>query len=271
MRKLLVPVLALAAVLAVVGVAFGANTYKVHKAGTTAKGKGSIAKPIPTGITLGFQVGESDSSKRGTVIEKYAIGAEGILANTKGAPKCAYGDLNDAGPVPAKCNKARVGGGIVKNAAGPSNDQSYAASLPCNLDLDLYNSGHGMVIHLDSHSKGQPPSFESNQIGCPLAIDGRYSIDGRFVKTKIAGVTSTDFRFTVPENLKHPALGVDNSIRESVNNILLKTKLVRGKRVGFYNKVGCKGNKRTTRATFTTEQTVSAAPQTSTATKQTKC
>ncbi|MEA2408505.1 MAG: hypothetical protein QOE69_2624 [Thermoleophilaceae bacterium] len=272
MRKLLVPVLALAAVLAVVGVAFGANTYKVHKAGTTAKGKGSIAKPIPTGIVLGFQVGESDPTKRGTVIEKYAIGAEGIVANPKGAPKCAFDELNDPGPVPAKCNKARVGGGLVKNAAGPSNDQSLSHSSPCNLKLDLYNTGSGMVIHLDSQSKPPPPGgFDSDEVGCLLPIDGRHSINGKFVKTKIAGKPASDFRFTVPENLKHPAPGVDNSIRESVNNILLKTKVVKGKRVGFYNKVGCKGNKRTTRATFTTEQTATAAPATFSATKQSKC
>jgi len=270
MRKLWIAVLALAAVVAVAGTALAANTYKVHKAGTTAKGKGSLAKPIPTGITLGFLVGEEDSSKRGTVIEKYAIGAEGILANGKGAPKCAFDDLNDSGPVPTKCNKARVGGGIVRNAAGPSNDQSKAHSLPCNLDLDLYNIGTGIAIHLDSHS--QPPpggqgDFSSRAIGCPLPIDGRYTINAKFVKTKIARVTSTDLRFTVPENLKHPAGGVDNSIFENVSTILKKTK--NGK--GFYNKVGCKGTTRTTRATFVTERTATQAPKKFTATKQSKC
>jgi hypothetical protein len=270
MRKLLVTVVALVGVFAVASIAMADNTYKVHKAGTTAKGKGSLAKPIPTGITIGFQVGEEDSSKRGTVIEKYAIGAEGILANGKGAPKCKFDDLNDPGPVPTKCNKARVGGGIVRNAAGPSNDQSKAHSLPCNLDLDLYNLGTGMAIHLDSHSQPAPGGlgeFDSKKIGCPLPIDGRYTINAKFVKTKIAGVTGTDLRFTVPENLKHPLNGTDNSIFESVSVILKKTK--NGK--GFYNKVGCKGSKRTTRATFVTERTASAAPKKFTATKQTKC
>src|SRR5215210_7185253 len=117
MRKLWIAALAIVGVFAVVGTAIAANTYQVHKAGTTAKGKGSLAHPIPTGIIIGFKVGEEDPSKRGTVIEKYAIGAEGILANGKGAPSCAFDDLNDPGPVPAKCNKARVGGGIAKNAA----------------------------------------------------------------------------------------------------------------------------------------------------------
>src|SRR4051794_3711069 len=155
MRKVWIAALAIAAVFALVGVARADNTYKVHKGGTTAKGKGSLKHPIPTGLTIGFLVGDSDSSQRATVIEKYGIGAEGLVANGKGAPKCAFGDLNDAGPVPAKCKKARVGGGIARNAAGPSNDRAKAHSLPCNLDVDLYNIGTGMAIHLDAHSK--PP------------------------------------------------------------------------------------------------------------------
>jgi hypothetical protein len=40
---------------------------------------------------------------------------------------------------------------------------------------------------------------------------------------------------------------------------------------GFYNKEGCKGKTRTTRATFVTEQTATQAPQKFTATKETKC
>jgi hypothetical protein len=269
MRKVWIAPLAIAAVFALVGSALAANTYKVHKAGSTAKGKGSLAHPIPTGITIGFQVGEEDSTKRATVIEKYAIGAEGILANGKGAPKCAFGDLNDAGPVPAKCKKARVGGGIARNMAGASNRPFKAESLPCNLKVDLYNIGTGMAIHLEGHPP--PPGglgdFSSTKIGCPLNIDGRYTIKGKFVKTKIAGVTSTDFRFTVPENLRHPLVGNDNSIFESVTNILKKTK----NGIGFYNKVGCKGNKRTTRATFVSERTATAAPKKGEAIKETKC
>ena len=159
----------------------------------------------------------------------------------------------------------------MRNAAGASTDQSLEHSSPCNLALELYNTGKGMVIHLDSQSKPPPADFNSREVGCLLPIDGRYSINGSFKKTKIAGVTGSDFRFTVPENLKHPAPGIDNSIRESVNKIFLKKKKVKGKTVGFYSKVGCKGNKRTTRATFTTERTATKAPATFTATKQTKC
>ena len=269
MRKLLIAALAIAVLAAVTSVALAANTYKVHKASTTAKGKGTKAKPIPTGLVIGFQVGESDATKRATVIEKYSIGAEGLVTNGKAAPKCAFTDLDDGAGVPAKCNKAEVGDGLVKNAAGPTTDQSMEHSLPCNLKVRLYNLGTGLAIRLDSNGAPAPPSFESNTVGCPLPIGT--AINAKWVKTKIGGVTASDLRFTVPQNLKHPLTGIDNSIRQSVTTINRKVKTVGGKKVGLYSKVGCKGNKRTTRATFTTERTATAAPATFTATKQTKC
>lgn len=269
MRKLFVAAMAVAVLAVVVSVAFAANTYTVHMAGTSAKGKGSSARPIPTAIRIGFRVAETDPSKRATVIEKYSIGAEGIKANPKGAARCAFTDLDNQSGVPSRCRKALVGSGLVKNAAGPSNDQRLSESAACNLQLRLYNIGTGLAIRLDSNGEEPPPSFESDQIGCPLPI--ATAIKARFVQTRIAGVPATDLRFTVPQNLKHPVTGVDNSIRESENTIARKVREVAGRQVGFYNKVGCKGTRRTTRATFTTEATASAPPQRFTATKQSRC
>jgi hypothetical protein len=267
MRKLSIAVLAIAAAVAVASVAVAANVYSVHLGSTTVKGKGSTTKPIPTGVKLGFTVGESDPSKRATVIEKYAIGSEGLVTNPKFFPKCSFGQLDDA-TVPASCGKALVGTGLVKNAAGPSTDQSLSSSSPCNLALRLFNTGSGMAIRVDG-GPPIPPSFESDTVGCALPI--HTAINGRFVKRKIGGVVASDFVFTVPQNLKHPLTGIDNSIRRSDNIIRLKRKTVNGKRRGFYEKVGCKGTTRLVRATFTTEATASQAPQTFTATKTSKC
>jgi hypothetical protein len=269
MRKVLVAALALGALVAVASVAFAANTYTLHKASTSAKGKGSLRKPIPTNLVFGFRVGETDPSKRATVIEKYAIGAEGLLANTRVKPKCAFTDLDDQAGVPTRCNKAQVGKGIVKNAAGDSADQSLSASLPCNLRLRLYNIGTGMAIRLDSDGQPAPSGFDSNVIGCPLPI--ATAIRATFVKTRIAGITASDLRFTVPQNLKHPVIGVDNSIRESVSTIARAEKTINGKRWGFYSKVGCKGTRRTVRATFTTEPTASEPARKFIASRQVKC
>ena len=266
MRKLWIAVLAIGALAAVATVAYAANVYTV-KGSTSVKGKGSKTKPIPTGIRLQFDVGETDSSKRATVVEKYALGAEGLVTNPKFFPKCAFGDLDDA-TVPAKCAKALVGSGIAKNAAGPSNNQSLAVSSPCNLKVTLYNNGSGMVIRLDG-GPPVPPNFTTDQIGCALPI--HTAINGKFVKRKIGGLTASDFTFTVPQNLKHPLSGIDNSIRRSVSNVKLKVKKVNGKRRGFYEKIGCKGPTRLTRGTFTTEATASQPPQKFTATKAGKC
>jgi hypothetical protein len=267
MRKFSIAVLALAAVVAVASVAYAANVYKVHLGSTTVKGKGSKAKPIPTGLKFGFQVEETDKSKRATVIEQYAIGSEGLVTNPKLFPKCAFSDLDDP-TVPAKCGKAEVGHGLVKNAAGPSTDQNLAVSSPCNLALKLYNSGTGMVLRLDG-GPPVPPSFESDTVGCALPI--HTAINGKFVRRKIGGVIASDFVFTVPQNLKHPLAGTDNSVRRSDNLIDLTTKKVRGKRRGYYEKVGCKGRTRLVRATFKTEATATQPTQTFTATKASKC
>lgn len=267
MRKLSIAVLAIAAAVAVASVAVAANVYTVHLGSTTVRGKGSATKHIPTGLKFGFQVEETDPSKRATVIEQYAIGSEGLVTNPKFFPKCAFSDLDDP-TVPSKCSKAQVGKGLVKNAAGPSTDQSLSASSPCNLSLRLYNNGSGMVLRLDG-GPPIPPSFESDTVGCALPI--HTAINGKFVKRKIGGVTASDFVFSVPSNLKHPLTGTDNSVRRSDNIISLKTKLVSGKRRGFYEKVGCKGTTRLVRATFKTEATATQPTQTFTATKTSKC
>jgi len=266
MRKLLIAVVALVAVIAVVSVAYAANVYTVTGS-TAAKGKGSKTKPIPTAVKLSFQVKEEDASKRGTVVEKYAIGSEGVVTNPKLFPKCAFSDMDNEATVPAKCSKALVGSGIAKNAAGSSGDTSLANSTGCNLSVRLYNNGSGMIIRLD----GGPPAvpIDSDQIGCALPI--HTAINGKFVKHTIGGMTASDFTFTVPQGLRHPLTGIDNSIRRSDTNVKLKVKKVRGKRRGFYEKTGCKGSKRLVRATFTSERTATAAPQTFTATKNGKC
>ena len=48
------------------------------------------------------------------------------------------------------------------------------------------------------------------------------------MKRKIGGVTASDFVFTVPQNLKHPLSGIDNSVRRSDNLIKLTKKKVEG-------------------------------------------
>jgi hypothetical protein len=273
MRKLWIAVLAVVGVFAVASVAVATNVYTVTSGSTTVAGKGSKAKPIPTGLKFGYTVEDSDSTKRGTVIEQYAIGAEGLVTNPKNFPKCSFTQLDDA-TVPTSCQKAQVGAGLVKNAAGPSTpgpggERALSDSTPCNLRLRLYNDGDGLTLRLDSDGRPIPPSFDSNEVGCALPI--ATAINGKYVRRSIGGVTGSDLVFSVPQNLKHPLSGIDNSVRKVNSAIVLKTKKINGKKRGFYEKIGCKGSQRLIRATFITEATASTPSQKFTATKQSKC
>jgi hypothetical protein len=252
MRKLLIAALALAGVLAVAGVALAQNVYETHVAGGRPIAKGSVNKPVPVSVDFGFRVSETDPTKRATPIETYSIGSEGLVANPRFFPSCTFGQVQ-SGPARA-CRRALVGTGIVRAASGPTSNQALAASLPCNQRLRLYNIGNGMAIRLDTDPP-QPPNFDTDQIGCPLSIHD--AIRGRFVRTRIAGHPATDFRFTVPQNLLHPVTGLDTSVRESVSNLPRKVRRARVKgkrrRVGFYEVVGCTGNRRTARTIYESE------------------
>jgi hypothetical protein len=252
MRKLLIAALTLVGVIALAGVALANNVYETHVSGGRPIAKGSLKKPVPVSVDFGFRVSETDPSKRATPIKTYAIGSEGLVANPKDFPSCKFSQVQ-SGPA-AACRKAQVGTGIVKAASGSTSNQALAASLPCNQQLRLYNIGDGMAIRIDVDPP-QPASFDTDQIGCPLSIHD--AIRGRFVKTRIAGHPASDFRFSVPPNLLHPVTGLDTSVRESVSNLprRVTTKRVRGRRVkvGFYEVVGCTGNRRTARTTYTSE------------------
>jgi hypothetical protein len=254
MRKLSIAGLALVAVVSVASVAFAANVYTVGGA-APARGKGSTTKPIPTAIKLSFRVTSEDPSQRGDVVKKFSLGLEGLRTNPGFFPSCAFTDLDNP-TVPKKCGKAQVGTGFVKNAAGAA-----------NLEVRLYNTGKGMAVRVDAAQKSVP--IDSDQTGCALPI--HTAINGKFVKRRIGGVTSSDFTFDVPQNLKHPLPGIDNTLRSADVSVRLKSKLVRGKRRGFYEKTGCKGKTRQVRGIFVTEESQSQPSQTFKDTATKKC
>ena len=71
--------------------ALATNTYKVHKAVYEREGQGQQGEADPDrSRRSASRSGESDATKRATVIEKYAIGAEGLVTNGKAAAKCPF-------------------------------------------------------------------------------------------------------------------------------------------------------------------------------------
>lgn len=270
MRKLSIAALTAIAALALAGIALAANVYTVDGS-TKPSGKGSKSKPKPVQVNFDFQVESDDPSVRGTPIETYAIGSEGLVSYPKTRPTCTFAQANRDGTIDPKCKKANVGSGLVQNVVGPA--ASPSVKIFCNLKLGLYNisgagKNGGMAIRLDGDPK-EPPLSDPNDktINCPTPIHG--AIKAKFVKTKIGGLPASDLRFTVPAELLHPS-GLDTTVRNTVNKVLKKTGTVKIKgkkrKVGFYSVIGCKGGKRTIQATFVDEQ-----GETFKATKQKKC
>jgi hypothetical protein len=257
MRKRLIAALTAVAVLAAVGTAYAVNVYEVDIAATSPKGKGTAAKPLPQKLSFGYEVSDSNPANRPSPIRQYRIAPEGLVTYPKAFKSCKFTETDDA-TVSSKCSKARVGGGTVTNNTGPRQD--LTAKLPCQLKLALYNisdagKNGGMSIRLD----GDPPN-------CPLSV--HTAIKAPFTYVKIDGVKTAELRFSVPDNLAHPA-GLDNAVVDTTSVVDRKTAsaMVQGKKrtVGFYSEIGCKG-KRSVRVQFVDE-----AGQKFTANKQAAC
>ena len=127
-------------------------------------------------------------------------------------------------------------------------------SLPCNLQLRLYNTGKGVSLRIDTDPP-VPRNFQSRKLGCPVPM--HTAIQGRFVKTTIDGLPAMDLTFTLPKLLLQPledwegALQlVDAALPRATATTRIKGRL---RSVGYFSAVGCRGPTRTARAAFTDE------------------
>ena len=284
MRKLLIPALAALVAIAVAGIAYAANVYTVD-GDTKPHGKGSAAKPLPVSLDFDYTVADSDPANRGIPVQKYFIGAEGLVTYPSAFPTCSGGTSGANNPDPAAaakaCKKARVGGGIIKALVGTRTNPTSSAN--CVLELNLYNlkpgsygdagkigKTGGLAIRIDGDPP-PPPSIDDQFKGQCLAAQ-HAAILAPYKTVKIKGVKSSELQFTVPPELLHPAQGLDVTVRDvssSIKKIVSKkTITIKGKKrkVGFYSAVGCKGGKRSIQVTF-----VSETGQKSPVTKDKKC
>jgi hypothetical protein len=269
MRKLFIPALVALAALAVAGLAYAANVYTVDGS-TRPGGKGTPAKPLPVSLNFSYTVADTDPANRGIPVEKYFIGAEGLVTYPEAFPTCSGGASGANNPdfaaAQRACRRARVGGGIIKALVGSRNTPT--ASANCVLNLNLYNlkpgsygdfgrvgRNGGLAIRIDGDPP-PPPSIDDQYKGQCLAAQ-HASILATYHTVKIKGVTADELRFTVPPELLHPAQGLDVTVREVASAIIKKTakKVIKGARrtVGFYSSVGCKGGRRSIQVTFVSE------------------
>jgi hypothetical protein len=253
MRKIWIAgaVAAVAAAVTVGGAAYAVNTYVVDIAsGGPGNKAGTAAKPLPVFLNFGYEVGDTENL-RPSVINRYFIAAEGIKYFPKARPRCTFSQADQAPAYSNKCKPAIVGHGTIKNAFGAANDRTGKA--PCDVKLTLLNISNGpgvtrkrgaMAIRIDTG----PPD-------CPLDIHG--ALAAPIFDVKIEGIPTSELRFKVPDNLVHPAPGVDNSVIDVVSKVLRVTGKVkvhgRKQTIGFASAVGRKGPKRTVRVTFVSE------------------
>ena len=251
MRKLWIAAAAAAVVaLSVAGVAYAVNTYEVDIASGSPNKAGSVAKPVPSSLNFGYEVGDTENL-RPSVINKYFIASEGIKYFPKARPTCTFAQADESPSYSSSCKKALLGNGTIANAFGASADRT--GKSPCDVKLTLLNISNGpgvtkkrgaMAIRIDT----DPPA-------CSLSIHG--ALAAPIFDVKIEGVPSSELRFTVPDNLIHPVPGVDNSVIDVTSHVLKKTgkAKVKGKTrtVGFASAVGRKGKTRTVRVTFVDE------------------
>jgi hypothetical protein len=272
MRKFWIAAVAAVSVLAVAAVAYAANVYTVDGS-TSPRGKGTATKPLPVSLNFDFSVRDENPANRGTPVEKYFIGAEGLVTYPEEFPTCPYStatgggaNAQDASVAKRACRKARVGGGIIKAYAGPSQDQTV--KLNCVLELNLYNlkpgnygirgkvsKKHGALgIRIDGVQASIPNLNDEHKGKCATAQNE--AILAPYKPVKIKGVRADELQFTVPQSLLHPS-GLDTVVQnvESAVKKLTARKRIAGKnrKVGFYSAVGCKGNQRSIQVTFISE------------------
>jgi hypothetical protein len=245
-----VSVLAVLALLVAAAVAYAqngvTNTYSVQ-AKVTPTGKGTSKKPVPVGIAFNYQVGEVNNNRPSPVV-KYSIRFAGLRVNTNRFPKCSRAQLQASGGK-TKCRKAAVGSGSVVNNTGATNDPSDK-SITCNLALTVYNSGNNKGLLLLEGGPGQGGNKE-----CPIEFG---TSNGVIPTNYVRQAGGTALQFTVPDNLLHPAPGLDNSVVDTQSTIKRLTKRVKvGKKrrkVGYFEAVGqCRQRKRAVVVTFTPE------------------
>jgi hypothetical protein len=252
MRKLwLAGVVALVAAMSVSGIAYAVNTYVVDIAsGGPGNKAGSPSKPMAAFLNFGYEVGDTNNN-RPSVINQYFIAAEGIKYFPKARPTCTFAQADESPAYNRKCRAALVGNGTIANAFGPATDPTAKAG--CDVKLTLLNISNGPGV--TKKRGGMAIRIDTDPPACPLSIHG--ALAAPIFDVKIEGIKSSELRFRVPDNLVHPAPGVDNSVIDVSSKVLRKTGKVKIKgktrTVGFASAVGRKGKQRTVRVTFVDE------------------
>jgi hypothetical protein len=235
LRKSRFLVVALIAVFGLTATAFAANTYdftgKIQTGGTKSK-------PKPGGFTFGYTIAD-DGGNLPVVVKAYKFQIGGSKIDTSAVKAtCTAAKINAATNAEGCSSAALVGTGSVEAHIGTSG-QPWDGTTKCLLKLEAYNAGKNKVaLYLDGR--------DTTKCVAPIsqAIDATWSNS-----SKGAGLS-----FTVPDELRHQ-LGLDVAVVSVQSTWKKKTVKKKGKTIGYFSTIGCKG-KRSATVSFTGEDGV---------------
>lgn len=246
--------------LGLAGVAYAASTLTnvyVLKAKITPKKSGTATHPKTISTKLEWDVSTQPAGQRPNVVRGYKIFYEGIRENTPDFPGCGTSALSGATGSPSKCPKgSEIGSGFLIVEVGPTGQNNSSYNATCRAEVTVFNGGsHNLTLFISSGAPvgGQPS---------PCAIPGGHDAINANLRQSKAGISES---FSVPQDLRHPANGLDAAVIRAVTDIGAKSttikKKVHGKivreHVGLFESVSCaKNHQRQVAVTFTDENGV---------------
>jgi hypothetical protein len=255
---------ALAAVLAVAGVAYASSALNKYGATITFSSSkpGTKAKPVPLSYTETLTANNLNSSEVAAPLVNIKTTIYGVVANLKDFKTCSEKVIETGPKYNASCPKgSEVASGFVNAELGTST-LSKSTAVACNPDLAIYNGGGGKEFYF--FTAPSPTACHGLTTGATLPYVGTVAQSGKNmvlnvplppdVSTKVAGISGE----------------YGSLIKESIKVTALSTK-VHGKTVYSQASVACKGNKRPFSVAFTAVQNVSSPKVTQSVSGSAKC
>jgi hypothetical protein len=245
LRKLAALSAVLVGLFAMAAVAVAQSSSYTVTASTSPAKAGSKQKPVTEGVSFSVT---APSGNRPPTSQTFKVTFGGMQTNGKAFKVCTTASINAKQSVSGCSAAAKVGSGTVNTLSGAA-DNPADVSVPCNLNLSIYNAGQGKAALWLNGGPGVAGA------ACPITI--AQAIDAKFVK---AG-NGTALQFQIPANLRHPITGLNNGISQIKASISKKTS--KGK--GYFVSTSCKGSRPVT-LTLTSE-----SGETSTSTGKAAC
>jgi hypothetical protein len=255
---------ALAAVLAVAGVAYAGaalNKYGATIAFSTSK-PGTAAKPVPMTYTETLTAQNVDSSKVAAPLLNIKTTIYGMVANLKDFKVCPLATIEKLPKYNLNCpSGSEVAVGKVNSELGTAT-LSKTTAVACNPDLVVYNGGGGKEFYF--FTAPSPTSCHGLTTGATLPYVGTVAKSGKNMVLNVP----------LPPDVSTKVAGIPGEygslIKETIKVTALSTK-VHGKTVYSQESVACSGGKRPYSVAFTAVQSTSSPKVTQSVSGSAKC